>query len=116
LIRLFTCVNEILEPRRGEFAQYLISECIETLANKEISSSLIKRNLKVLSSLIERSETNGMADVQPHAGILKGETLERIIINNTTRPYFPSLVVKVFTSATVWEFVDKVARMCDLAP
>jgi len=33
-----------------------------------------------------------------------------------TKYHSPNLVVKVFTSATVWEFVDKVSRMCDLAP
>lgn len=28
----------------------------------------------------------------------------------------PNLIVRVLTSATVWEFVNKVSRMIDLAP
>lgn len=54
--------------------------------------------------------------MQPHSAILKGESFERIIIKNATKLYFPNLVVRVYSSATVWEFVDKVTRMCELAP
>jgi hypothetical protein len=54
--------------------------------------------------------------VHPHNAILQGECLDRIIIKNATLRVAPSLIVKVYTSATVWEFVDKVSRMCSLAP
>lgn len=66
--------------------------------------------------MIEISERKGTADIQPHSAILRGEQMNRIIIKNDTKPYYPKLVVRVFSSATVWEFVDKVSRMCDLAP
>lgn len=70
----------------------------------------------ILRSVIQEAEKKGTGDVQPHNAILKGESLDRVIIKNSTRGYAPNLVVKVLTSATVWEFVDKVSRMCDLAP
>jgi hypothetical protein len=54
--------------------------------------------------------------VNPHNAILAGECLDRIIIKNQTLSLANNLVVKVYTSATVWEFVDRVSRMCDLAP
>lgn len=66
--------------------------------------------------MIKIAEKKGTGDIQPHSAILKGEVLERIIIKNSTRVNAPNLVVKVLTSATVWEFVDKVSRMCELAP
>jgi hypothetical protein len=70
----------------------------------------------ILRSVIQESEKKGAGDVQPHNAILKGESLDRIIIKNQTRPNQANLVVRVLTSATVWEFVDKVSRMIDLAP
>ena len=70
----------------------------------------------ILRYIIQESEKKGAADVQPHNAILKGECLDRIIIKNQTRPNHPNIVVRVLTSATVWEFVDKVSRMVDLAP
>jgi hypothetical protein len=72
--------------------------------------------VSILKTVIQEAEKNGTADVQPHNAILKGESLDRIIIKNSTKAYQPNLVVRVLTSATVWEFVDKVTRMCNLAP
>jgi hypothetical protein len=47
---------------------------------------------------------------------LKGEVLERIIIKNMTRKDAPNFVVKALTSTSVWELIDAVSRMIDLAP
>jgi hypothetical protein len=116
LIRIYTCLDESLNDKRGEIAQLLIDDCVQSLNAPDVKTHEIKRLLQILRSLIEVSEKHGMSDVQPHSAILKGETLDRIIIKNTTRPYFPNLVVKVYSSATLWEFVNKVSRMCDLAP
>jgi hypothetical protein len=46
-----------------------------------------------------------MNGIIAHNTILKGECLDSIIINNDTRKYQANVIVKVFTSATVWEFV-----------
>lgn len=70
----------------------------------------------ILRTVIQHSEKKGGGGVQPHSAILKGELLERIVIKNNTRAHAPNLVVKVWTSATVWEFIDKTSRMISLAP
>jgi len=70
----------------------------------------------ILRYIIQESEKKGAGDVQPHNAILNGECLDRIIIKNQTRPNHANIVVRVLSSATVWEFVDKVSRMVDLAP
>jgi hypothetical protein len=56
--------------------------------------------------------------VQPHNAILKGEILDRIIIRymvKNKQSYYGtlkldrSIVVKVYTSATVWDFKKEVS-------
>lgn len=70
----------------------------------------------ILRLVIQESERKGTGGVQPHSAILKGESLDRIIIKNSTKIHSPNLIVKVLSSATAWEFVDKVSRMVGLAP
>ena len=41
---------------------------------------------------------------------------DRIIINNMTSRKAENIVVRVFSSATVWEFRKEVARLIDLSP
>lgn len=48
--------------------------------------------------------------------MLHGECLNSIVIKNKSKPLVPSFSVRVYTSATCWEFVDRISRMCDLAP
>ena len=62
------------------------------------------------------SEKKGNGDVQPHNAELKGELLDRLIINNLTTPKAENIVVRAFTSATVWEFRKEVTYMIDLSP
>ena len=54
--------------------------------------------------------------MQPHNAVLRGELLDRIIIKNNTSVKCENLVVRVFTSATVWEFRKEVSQMIDLSP
>lgn len=42
--------------------------------------------------------------------------LDRIVIKNNTKPHASNLIVKAYTSATAFEFVDKVSRLIGLAP
>jgi hypothetical protein len=116
LIKVYTSLDEALYEKRGDIAQLLIDECMKCLSNKDVSTIEVHRITDILRSVIEVSEKKGTGDVQPHSAILKGESFDRIIIKNATRQYYPNLIVRVLTSATVWEFVDKVSRMCDLAP
>lgn len=70
----------------------------------------------MIKCLIEETEKKGAQGLQPHSAILKGEMLDRIIIKNNIKPHASNLIVKVFTSATAYEFVDKVSRLLGLAP
>lgn len=63
--------------------------------------------------------------MQPHNAILKGEALDRIIIRymvKNKQSYYNSLkldksiVVKIYTSATVWDFKKEVSAMLGLSP
>lgn len=72
--------------------------------------------MKILERIIRESERKGTGGVQPHNAILQGETLERIIIRNQVRDNADSFVVRVQTSATVWEFISEVSKMVGLAP
>lgn len=76
----------------------------------------VKRIVEVLRTIIEISEKKGTGDVQPHNAILKGEMLDRIIIRNNTSIKSDNIIVRVFTSATVWEFKKEVSLMIGLSP
>lgn len=63
--------------------------------------------------------------MQPHAAILKGELLDRIVIKymvknknwlSSSKKVDRTVVVKLFTSATVWEFKSEVSKMIGLSP
>ena len=77
-----------------------------------------------MESVIRLSEKKGTGGVQPHNAILKGEMLDRIIIRYmvknknwyTTTKLDRTVVVKLFTSATVWEFKKEVSEMIGLSP
>ena len=62
------------------------------------------------------SESAGTGDVQPHNSILKGEHLDRIIIENLTSGKAENIIVRAFTSATVWEFRKVVSKQILLSP
>ena len=74
--------------------------------------------------MIKLSEKKGTGGVQPHNAILKGEMLDRIIVRYYTKSKMSwsgpkltrSIVVKLYTSATVWEFKREVAKMLGLSP
>ena len=70
----------------------------------------------MLTHIIQMSERKGTGDVQPHNAILKGEMLDRIIIRNNTIVTAENIVIRVFSSATVWEFRKEVSKMIDLSP
>ena len=75
--------------------------------------------------MIQISEKKGTGGVQPHNAILKGEMLDRIIvrfmIKNKTGYYSTlklerSIIIKLYTSATVWELKKEVSSMLGLSP
>ena len=72
--------------------------------------------LYILKNIVKESEKRGTGGVQPHNAILKGELLDRIIIKNQTMTKAQNIIVSVYTSATVWEFVSEVSKMLWLTP
>ena len=63
--------------------------------------------------------------MQPHNAILKGEMLDRIIVRfmiKSKMGYYSSLklersiIIKLYTSATVWELKREVSTMLGLSP
>jgi len=57
--------------------------------------------------------TNG---IMAHNAILDGECLEKITIKNETRKMHANVIVRVYTSASVWEFIQEVSYMLDTSP
>jgi len=86
---------------------------------------VIKRIVKILQDVIRISEKKGTGGVQPHNAILKGEMFDRVIVRYMVKnkqsyqgllKLDRSVVVKLFTSATVWEFKKEVSSMLGLSP
>lgn len=79
-----------------------------------------------MEAVIQISEKKGTGGVQPHNAILKGELLDRIIVRymikskvgyySTTLKTERSIVLKLYTSATVWELKREVSKMLGLSP
>jgi len=66
--------------------------------------------------MIQHSEIPGTNGVRAHNAILNGECLDRLVIMNNTRKQHANIIVRVYTSATVWEFIQEVSYMLDLSP
>jgi len=116
LIKTYLCLDEGLAENATEIQQDLIEKCMNILRNKNSDTQIVKRVLFILKSIIKESEKRGTGGVHPHNAILKGELLDRIIIKNNTMQKSQNLVVGVYTSATVWEFVSEVSKMLWLTP
>ena len=82
--------------------------------------------MQILENVIQISEKKGTGGVQPHNAILKGELLDRIIVRymvkskvgfySSTLKLERSIVIKLYTSATVWELKREVSKMLGLSP
>ena len=108
--------NFSIVEKSNMITQQLIQKCFELIEGDNPSPFLVKRVMLVLTNILQMSEKQGTGDVQPHNAVLKGEMLDRIIINNLTSPKAENIVVRVFTSATVWEFRKEVSRLIELSP
>lgn len=125
LVNCYLSVSDALEERRTEILQSLNARCFELIAANRDDPTQIKRLVRILEAVIQISEKKGTGDVQPHNAILKGEMLDRVIIRYMVKnkaSYYGGLkldktvVVKLYTSATVWEFKKEVSSMLGLAP
>lgn len=124
LVNCYISVNESIEDQRVQILQSLITRCFELITASQDSQDKIKRLILILESVIQISEKKGTGGVQPHNAILKGEMLDRIIIRYMVKQknWYGSkkldrtVIVKLFTSATVWEFKKEVSAMIGLSP
>ena len=109
-------LSETIAENKAAIIDDLLKTCISRLANPNVQSVEILRIIEVIKCVIEDSERHGTGNISSFNAILKGDSIDRIIVKNATGRNLPSLVVRAYTSATVWEFVDKISRMCELAP
>ena len=118
LVNCYISVNDNLEDKRSQILQGLNSRCFELIAASQNDPAQIKRIIRVLEYAIYVSEKKGTGGVQPHNALLKGEMLDRIIIRymvKNKQSYWGglkldrSIVVKLYTSATVWDFKKEVS-------
>lgn len=87
------------------------------------SSHLVNRVTAVIKEVIKQSERSGNADVRPHRSILKGELIDRVVIKYIggrnvygEEKVERAIVVKLYTSCTLWELKTEIARIFGLAP
>ena len=80
LVNCYLSVHQDLEDQRKTFLQTINARCFELIAENQAQPHLIKRLVRVLQTVINISEKKGTGSVQPHAALLKGEMLDRIII------------------------------------
>jgi hypothetical protein len=116
LIKTYLCLDECLTENAAQISQDLIEKCMQLLKDENTTPKIAKRVLFILKNIIRESEKRGTGGVHPHNAILKGELLDRIIIKNQTMQKSQNIVVGVYTSATVWEFVSEVSKMLWLSP
>mmetsp|Transcript_393 Transcript_393/g.549 ORF Transcript_393/g.549 Transcript_393/m.549 type:complete len:272 (-) Transcript_393:5556-6371(-) len=105
--------------------QSLNTRCFELIAASQAEPRKIQRLVRILETVIQISEKKGTGGVQPHNAILKGEMLDRIIVRFMVKNkmgYYSSyklersIIIKLYTSATVWELKKEVSQMLGLSP
>jgi hypothetical protein len=116
LVRLHTSLDEPMKDQVPEIINGVIDKCLTMVKDSKQSAGFVSRVVGLLKKVIADTEKKGMNGVLPHNSILNGECLDRIIIKNETRLCQANIVVRVFTSASVWEFICEVAYMLELPP
>ena len=83
----------------------------------------VLRKIKVLKMFINESERRGTSGVRPHNSILKGELIERVAVkylsfenNWGVQKLEKTLIMNLYSSATVWEFKSEIAKILELTP
>jgi hypothetical protein len=105
-----------LKDEAPAILQSVIDKSIALLQEGTPPASLIKQVIGLLFKVIQSSEMNGTNGIMAHNAILNGERLDRIIVRNETRKGHPNVIVRVYTSASVWEFIQEVSYMLDTSP
>jgi hypothetical protein len=105
LVRLHTSLDEPMKDQVPEIINGIVDRCLTMVKDPKRSAGFVSRVTGLLRKVIADTEKKGMNGVLPHNSILNGECLDRIIIKNETRVCQANIVVRVFTSASVWEFM-----------
>lgn len=72
--------------------------------------------LDIVKSIMIEAEKKGTGNVKPHSALLKGELLERIIINNRSSNNVSQLIMSVYSNCTFWDFKNQVSEKLGLSP
>ena len=120
LIKCYISLDDELFAQRSEICQSLISLCITILKRANNSSTIIKRVIYLIKSLIQECEIYGV-NVQSHSTIIQAEWIDRVIIKNLTKTrndQDPELIyiLTLRSNITMWEFIDRISRMCRVSP
>ena len=125
LVSCYTDVDESLEEQRAQFLDILCSRCFNLIKKPDSTVFETKRLAEILKNVVQISEKSGTGGVQPHNAILKGELINirvKYQIKSKTGYFAGSyklqttLQVRMFTSATVWEFKQRVCKAIGLIP
>jgi len=114
----------VSEEQRVAYLSAFLARCFDLVgANANPSTLVVHRVTHILKEVIYQSEVNGTVGVRPHRSILKGELLDHILIKYMAprnvwgeEKVERAIVVKLYTSCTVWEFKSEIARLVGLAP
>lgn len=115
--------NQSSEIRSG-FVTQLLDKCFDLIkpeANPSVH--MVSRITAVIKEVIKQSEISGNCNVRPHRSILKGELIDRVVIKYIggknvwgEEKIDRTIVVKLYTSCTLWELKSEIARIFGLAP
>ena len=111
------------EDRSG-YVKQLLEKCFDLIkpeANPSVH--MVSRVTALIKEVIKQSEKSGNSDVRPHRSILKGELIDRVVIKYIggknvwgEEKVDRAIVVKLYTSCTLWELKSEIARIFGLAP
>lgn len=112
------------EEQRRAYLQALLDRCFDLIKPENNPSPLVVgRATRIINEVIQQSERNGTGGVRPHRAILKGELYDRILVKYINAKNMwgeekveRAIVVKLYTSCTLWEFKSEVARLLGLGP
>ena len=116
--------SKFTAEERSAYAKQLLDKCFDLIKPEaNPSSHLVTRVTAVIREVIKQSEKSGNASVRAHSSILKGELIDRVVIKYIggknvwgEEKVDRAIVVKLYTSCTLWELKSEIARIFGLAP
>ena len=108
--------DELVFNESANIAENFISKLFVLISDNNPSPELVERVMLILNNVISISELRGIGDAKPHNALQQGDLLERIIINNLTSPKAENIIIRLRTSASIFEFREQVSKLINLSP